>query len=286
MIYISTGGHYRQTAVETALDYYQNGILGIELSGGAYSKTYFHDLKALPAQLQFQVHNYFPPPASPFVFNLASDAADISKLSIEHVRSAIRLAVALRRPVYSFHAGFRINPRVNELGRNLALCPLLDRTRALEIFGEHLTFLAEEALREGVTLLIENNVINKVNLASFGEDPLLLTQPDEISAFMRKVPSNVGLLLDVAHLKVSANALGFDLVAAHKQLQPWIKAYHLSDNDGSSDSNNAVSEESWFWDDLIRGLDYYSLEVYRTPTLELVVQRDLVAKRLAEPYVD
>ena len=49
---------------------------------------------------------------------------------------------------------------------------------------------------------------------------------------------------------------------------------------------NAVSEESWFWDDLIRGLDYYSLEVYRTPTLELVVQRDLVAKRLAEPYVD
>lgn len=282
MIFVSTGGRYRNTAVETALEYQKHGILGIELSGGAYSKSYFSDLKALSEQLIFQVHNYFPPPVSPFVFNLASDDSDISKLSIEHVRSAIRLATALCRPVYSFHAGFRINPKVNELGRNLAQRFLLDRVTALEVFLERVTMLAEEARREGVTLLIENNVINRVNLASFGEDPLLLTQPDEISTFMSKVPANVGLLLDVAHLKVSGKALDFDIVAAHKQLRPWIKAYHLSDNDGSSDSNNAVSEKSWFWGDLVRGLDYYSLEVYQSPTSELVAQRDLVAIKLME----
>ncbi len=282
MIFISTGGRYRQTAVETALDYYEHGIFGIELSGGSHSETYYSDLMALPTQMRFQVHNYFPPPVSPFVFNLASYDTVISKLSIEHVRSAIRLAIALCRPIYSFHAGFRINPKVNELGRNLTQYPLLDRTTALDVFFERLTLLAEEAQQEGVTLLVENNVINKTNLALFGEDPLLLTHPDEISTFMSKVPSNVGLLLDVAHLKVSGTALGFDFVAAHKQLKPWIKAYHLSDNDGSADSNNSVSEESWFWDDLVRGLDYYSLEVYQTPTSELVVQRDFVATKLAE----
>ena len=286
MIFISTGGRYLQTAVETALDYHRHGILGIELSGGVYSRTYFTDLKSLPKQLILQVHNYFPPPLNPFVFNLASEDIEIASLSIEHVRSAIRLAIALRRPIYSFHAGFRINPKVIELGQHLARRALLDRAKALELFLERLSALADDAKREGVTLLIENNVINRVNLAAFGEDPLLLTEPDEISTFMSKVPSNVGLLLDVAHLKVSGNALGFDVVAAHKHLRPWIKAYHLSDNDGTADSNSALSKESWFWSDLVRGLDYYSLEVYRTSTPELVAQRELVAMKLMEYKVD
>jgi len=280
VIFISTGGRYRQSAAETSSYYYQHGILNVELSGGAHSETCLSDLQALSNQLVFQVHNYFPPPAIPFVFNLASDDNDISQLSIDHVRSAIRLAIALRRPVYSFHAGFRINPRVKELGGILASSPLVERHKALNLFGERVTLLAEEARQEGVTLLIENNVINGTNLKSFGEDPLLLTQPDEISTFMGRVPSNVGLLLDVAHLKVSGIALGFDFIAAHKKLQPWIKAYHLSDNDGTRDSNNAVSEDSWFWDGLVQGLDYYSLEVYQTPATELIEQRNLVADKL------
>ncbi len=281
MIFISTGGRYQNTAHETVLDFQKHGLLNIELSGGRYSKSYFSDLKALSAQSIFQVHNYFPPPASPFVFNLASSDADISILSIEHVRAAMRLATALHRPVYSFHAGFRINPKVNELGRKLSQGILLDRAAALEVFLDRVNLLAEEAQREGVTLLIENNVINSINLASFGEDPLLLTQPDEIVSFMSKVPGNVGLLLDVAHLKVSGQALDFDIVSAHKQLQPWIKAYHLSDNDGSLDSNDPITETSWFWDDLVMGLDYYSLEVYQTETSELINQRDLVTKKLS-----
>jgi hypothetical protein len=283
MIFISTGGKYRQTAVETALDYYEHNILGVELSGGVYSETCVSDLLALPDQLRLQVHNYFPPPKDPFVFNLASGDTSISQISVNHVRSAMRLATALRRPVYSFHAGFRINPRVNELGRNLALSPLMERQTALDLFCERVTLLAEEARQEGVSLLIENNVINEANFKLFGEDPLLLTHPEEISTFMGSMPSNVGLLLDVAHLKVSGNALGFDIHTAHKQLQPWIKAYHLSDNDGTRDSNNAVSEDSWFWDDLVQGLNYYSLEVYQTTTKELVNLRDMVAAKLSVP---
>lgn len=280
MIFISTGGHYQKTAIETALDYYNHGILAVELSGGAFIKNLIPEIKRLPVELKLQIHNYFPPPASPFVFNLASENPNISKLSFEHVSGAIKLAAAISRPVYSFHAGFRIDPQVNELGRRLVQRPLLGRAKALEIFTDRLICLAEEARREGVTLLVENNVINKRNLSSFGEDPLLLTQPDEISFFMGNMPSNVGLLLDVAHLKVSGSAHGFDYVCAHKQLRPWIKAYHLSDNDGSVDSNHAVYEESWFWDDLVKGLDYYSLEVYGVTTPELVIQRDLASVKL------
>lgn len=281
MIFVSTGGRRDQTAATTALEYYRRGIRDVELSGGAYSQSYESDLKALPEGVRLQVHNYFPPPAKPFVFNLASADKETAALSLAQVRKAMRLAVSLGRPIYSFHAGFRIDPKVSELGEKLACRQMMDRARALDVFTERVAVLAKEARHAGVTLLVENNVLNAANLAIHGEDPLLLTQPDEIDSFMVNAPSNVGLLLDVAHLKVSAQALGFDLVNAHAQLKRWIRGYHLSDNDGSADSNEPVTHASWFWDHLVRGLDYYTLEVYRTSVQDLVAQQEMVRAKLA-----
>lgn len=280
MIFVSTGGIRSKSAAETAADFLQHGIPAVELSGGAYSATQEADLLALRKDLALQVHNYFPPPEHPFVFNLASSELVISDRSVKHVRDAMRLAITLGRPVYSFHAGFRINPLVSELGRAIRPRQLCDRATALHRFGDNVLLLAEEARREGVTLLVENNVLSEVNMATFGEDPLLLTHPDEIATFMREMPDQVRLLLDVAHLKVSARTLGFDPVAAHAKVKPWIRGYHLSDNDGTADSNHAVTPESWFWELIDSGLDYYSLEVYQVPTAELVRQYEFVKTKL------
>lgn len=60
MIFLSTGGERRQKGSETALQYFQNGIECIELSGGVYSPTCTSDLVALPSAIKLQVHNYFP----------------------------------------------------------------------------------------------------------------------------------------------------------------------------------------------------------------------------------
>lgn len=285
MIFLSTGGVGNQTAVETARHYFDNGIHCVELSGGAYSLTYMEDLAALPYGMHLQVHNYFPPPKFPFVFNLASTDSEIATRSLTHVRNAIRLSVMLRRPIYSFHAGFRINPSVNELGARLGKHSLLSRDVALQVFGERVAALAEEARREGVTLLVENNVINTPNFEIYGEDPLLFTNPDEIASFMEFAPSNVGLLIDVAHLKVSANTRSFDMIVAHEKIKRWVKGYHLSDNAGTADTNDPVSEESWFWEHLVRGLNYYTLEVYRQPISKLVEQYALTEKILADAKI-
>jgi sugar phosphate isomerase/epimerase len=282
MIYVSTGGIGIKTAAQTALNFYDEGIPAVELSGGSYSMTYESDLLALPKDLALQVHNYYPPPEIPFVFNLASSDSTLTDRSVQHVRNAIRLSVLLNRPVYSFHAGFRINPRVAELGQTLGKHVLRDRASALDQFGEKVLLLAEEARREGVNLLVENNVLNTSNKLRFVEDPLLLTHPDEIANFMRSMPSNVGLLLDVAHLKVSARSLEFDPITAHDQVKPWIRGYHLSDNDGSADTNEPVKSDSWFWDVITPGLDYYSLEVYRVSSAELANQYKLVKSILTE----
>jgi sugar phosphate isomerase/epimerase len=283
-VFISTGGIRAKTAAETARDFHEHGIRAVELSGGAYSATQEKDLLSLSSDILLQVHNYFPPPAQPFVFNLASSDATLRDRSIQHVRSAMRLALAVGRPIYSFHAGFRINPRVSELGHPLGRSVLCEHALAMKQFGENVLLLAEEARREGITLLIENNVLNAVNFATFGEDPLLLTNPDEMIAFMQQMPDNVGLLLDVAHLKVSAATLGFDPIEAHAKVASWIRAYHLSDNDGTEDSNEAITHDSWFWEVIQTGFDYYSLEVYGVPTTELVSQYELAKKRLDEKH--
>ena len=280
MIFLSTGGDQKQKATETALQYFDNGINCVELSGGKYSATCEADLVAMPPGMHLQVHNYFPPPEVPFVFNLASTDLDISKQSVSLVRKAIRFAAMLNRPIYSFHAGFRIDPKVSELGIKLDRHNLVSRDLALDVFGDRVANLAEEAKREGVTLLVENNVINKKNFELYGEDPLLLTHPDEILWFMERSPANVGLLLDVAHLKVSANTRSFNMFVAHESLKRWVKGYHLSDNNGLVDTNNPVSEKSWFWEHIKQGLNYYTLEIYRQPISKLIEQYDLTDRML------
>ena len=62
MLFISTGGLKNKTAKETSIDFYEHGISNIELSGGRYSETYKEDLIKLSTKINFQVHNYFPPP--------------------------------------------------------------------------------------------------------------------------------------------------------------------------------------------------------------------------------
>ena len=120
------------------------------------------------------------------------------------------------------------------------------------------------------------------NLEAHGEDAFLMTTPTECAEVMRQTPDNVGLLLDVAHLKVSAATLGYPPVEMFEQCNRWVEAYHLSENDSQVDSNEPVREDSWFWPHLRRDLDYYSLEVYQTPPGQLAGQVQLARQQLAK----
>ncbi len=280
MIFLSTGGFRHQAASVTALNFFSSGINGVELSGGSFSETCQKDILGLSKKMALQLHNYFPPPEVPFVMNVASADDLVTKQSLLHIQNAILMTASLGLGTYSFHAGFRINPNVSELGSNLSRYTLLNRYSALSLFGERVLSLAEFARKHGVNLLIENNVINAKNLTVYGEDPLLFTEPDEINTFMSGMPSNVRLLLDVAHLKVSSFALGFDLLEAHQVLRKWIGGYHLSDNDGMFDSNQCIHDGSWFWEVLNPNLECYTLEVYGEPISVLVEQYKYLTQKI------
>ena len=278
MIYVSTGGFGKQSAWQTVADFHQAGISEIELSGGKYDRENLSRLFQFKSIVAFQVHNYFPPPKVPFVFNLASLDRDIAKQSNRHVQKAMACAVDLGRTIYSFHAGFLVDPKVDELGKNFGSQSLYDRKESIKAFIDRVHLLSEIAEKLGVELLIENNVLSATNFKSFSSNPFLMASADECVSVMRDTPANVNLLVDVAHLKVSANSLNFDPVDFLEQTNPWTMAYHLSDNDGLSDSNAPFTDDSWFWPYLKRNLNYYSVEVYNPSSMNILKDQVALAK--------
>jgi len=282
MIYISTGGVKSQSAYATSIHLIEKGISNIELSGGLHDAGMMRKLMELKKYASFHVHNYFPPPDEPFVLNLASLDERTGKVSIEHAKKAIRWAAKLGQNVYSFHAGFLIDPRVEELGRRVQPRALFDRHESLMKFIDRVNYLDEYAQTLGVRILIENNVLSASNYRNFGSNPFLMTSADECIHVMCQTSDNVQLLVDVAHLKVSSFTLGFDPIGFLASCNDWIRAYHLSDNDGTRDSNERVDQGSWFWPYLKSDLDYYTLEVYHLPVSELVQQPDLTFKSIRD----
>jgi len=116
--------------------------------------------------------------------------------------------------------------------------------------------IALEALNnnaQGIVFIIENNVFSYTNAKSYGKsNPFLLTNFDSFLEF--KKYTNFNLLLDVAHLKVSANSLGLNFENELSKLIPHSNYIHLSDNNGLHDQNKPFEYES----DLISSLKNYT----------------------------
>ena len=282
MIYVSTGGFREENGFQVSTQLIESGCGFIELSAGAYSETLFSDLKSLTRSARFKIHNYFPPPKSPFVLNLASLDGLVAATSLEHVKKAVRWSAEFGGTTYSFHAGFLVDPKVKELGQRVKQRALFDRNEALARFIERVNQIDEYAQAHGVKILIENNVLSANNLLNFNENPFLMADMEECIHVMSQTSSNVELLVDVAHLKVSAHSLGFDRVDFLAACSKWIGGYHFSDNDGRQDSNELIAHDSWFWPHVRRDLDYYSLEVYNVSPADLVNQLSVASKALGQ----
>jgi len=280
MIYVSTGG-FKDLVFEDAIKKLSvTGIVAFELSGGQFSNDVPARLKNLSNEYTIALHNYFPPPKTPFVLNLASFRDDIVQASIDHITRAIDLSYTVGAKFYGFHAGYLIDPPVSELGEKITKQVINDRQQGLESFIERASALAAYAESKGVKLLVENNVLSCANYKSFGENPLLMIDEDETHEVMNRSHGNLGLLIDVAHLKVSSNTLGFSAVDYLNRFYNTVCAYHFSDNLGLEDSNDEITSESWFWPYINLGLDYYSLEVYNKSPNFLKNQIELITEKL------
>lgn len=194
------------------------------------------------------VHNYFPAPAIPFVLNLASGDPMIRIQSIEHVLKGLRWSKQAGATFYCAHAGFCIDPRPEELGQQLRQSTAkIDREKHWSLFIESIRTILPLAEALDLDFYIENNVTAKMNLNIHGESPLLCSDPTEMQRLIKEINHpRLGILLDTAHLKVSANALHFSAKEAVKIITPYVRAIHHSDNAGELDNNQPVEADYWF----------------------------------------
>ena len=280
MIYISTGGFNKKSVIEVIQLLSKNNIKAFELSGGIFTDNLETKLKILSNKFEFTVHNYFPPPKKPFVLNLASLNENIYQESVNHIKQSIKLASLIKSPFYSFHAGFLIDPKVKELGKTIKSNNLYNRDKSLERFIYSIKFLSKYASQYKIKLLVENNVITKSNLSKFESNPLLMTDIKNTGEIVKNFDENLFFLVDVAHLKVSANTLNFDAREYLEIFKDKIGGYHLSDNNGLVDSNKEISKSSWFWPHLRNDLNYYTLEVYDQNPKVLFSQLELAQNKV------
>lgn len=219
--------------------------LNIEFSSGLPYNAGMGDI-FLKAPVKRMPHNYFPAPADPFVLNLASINDTLRQRSISMCRQGLELAKAADSPFYAAHAGFCIDPKPTELGRQLAVDQRFDKNTHWEIFLHSVTEILDFADQLEMDFLIENNVIAQFNITSNGVNPLFCCDAEEMQQLCMDIRHpRLGILLDTAHLKVSANTLGFKQEEAFKAVTPLIRGIHHSDNDGLVDNNQPFTQAYW-----------------------------------------
>ena len=279
-VYISTGGFRNLEVDKVSENFLADGISAVELSGTKYHSSMISNLSKLKDKIDFQIHNYFPPPKIPFVLNLASEDKNISKMTVNHIEYALECCEKLNSKFYSFHAGFLCEIQVNELGKKVEKKKLQNREKSIELFLEKVLKISNKAKESGIEIMIENNVLSQRNQKEFEDNPFLMCDSEECNYIIGNTPQNVKLLLDVAHLKVSSNSLQFDPIKFTNSCKSIIGGYHLSDNDGLSDSNEPFTEDAWFWNCLKTDLNYYSVEVYNQSNDRLKLLRNMVQNKL------
>jgi endonuclease IV len=281
MIYLSTGGFNSLSGAEVAACFVENKITNIELSGGRAQENQQEKFSDFSSDCRFQVHNYYPPPQNSFVLNLASFDEEIASLSFEHIFRAIDLSKNLGSKFYCFHAGFLLDPQVNDLGKQFTKMELNSRESARELFTNRVNQVSKYAKSKDIKILLENNVISSENIKHFRTNPFLMTDYNETIEIMNSTDDNVGLLIDVAHLKVSSQSEGFCKNKYLDSTREYTFAYHFSDNDGKSDTNDVVKSDSWFWPFVRKDLSYYTVEVYHQDYQVLTQQIELTEKKLS-----
>lgn len=280
-VYVSSEAFRTRSVPEIVDACLRNGIARLELgSGTVWEPNLLERVRETAGHgISYLVHNYFPPHEAPFVLNLAADDPEVLACSRSHCRQAVDLTAELGAGFFSVHAGFAFTARPDDLGKDLTRASRGSLEQAQQTFVESLKDLCTYGEERGVTIVVENNVVAPFNLIN-GKNRLCLcaTAEDILQTCAEVGSSNLGLLIDVGHLKVTANALNFDKQKFLDAVAPRVAALHLSDNDGLADQNLPFGEDAWF---LPRLTDFPDatmiLEAYKLGVEQMRVCCDVIA---------
>ena len=225
----------------------ERGLEHIELSA-PHPVMPLNEIKSLMIEYKnkgfsFLTHNYFPPQTQDFFLNIASFDSQIQDLSEKIARETLELAKSVQAPVYGIHSGFLADAKVQPHGCFDFNPQTHDRKKCLDQAARFIQKIAGDFEKGHVALALENLFPIDQRDISLG-----CSWPD-ICDLMSVVPKDVGLLLDLGHLNISANLMGFKKFQfLDKYLSKFgerLYEVHLSDNHGVSDDHLPLKEDSW-----------------------------------------
>lgn len=241
-LYFSTLCLSRKYKFSQILDIYNKlGIKNVEL--GLCNEPGV-DLNILKKHnFKYTVHNYFPPPEEPFVINLASQDKQICEESIIQIKKSIDFCVDFNINFFSFHAGFRIDPDIN-----FKFVPdnIPEYETSFNTFKESVMEIVDYAERSGVKVAVENSALSEYNLVDGQNKLLLMCELWEFERLFSEIQSaNLGILLDIGHLKLTSNLLKYDANEFINKLRDKILAVHVHENNGTVDEHRCAKEGDW-----------------------------------------
>lgn len=276
--YVSTGAFKSNKLREILSGAEDAGIFEIELAPGMdYSQEVTKIIEGRSERFSFLLHNYFPTPTEGFALNLASDDVDTIKKSLYMCKANIDLSKKINAAHYSIHCGYCFRTDGRHLGNDTQTrADRIPIERAKEIFVENIQIVSDYAEAAGVRILLENNVVAEF---AAGEKELFLgtTAPDLCELIELINRDNVGILLDLAHAKVSSESLQFDVNKMIETLKDKVLEVHVSDNDGRRDLNLPLTKDS----DILRWIHLLkdktiTLEAYNLSSNRIKEQIELI----------
>lgn len=291
MVFLSTGVFQTRSIEHIAYICKDEQITGLELSSGlAHIPNFEEVVREVEDLSPLLIHNYFPAPKDPFMLNLASTDPEVIDASLTLCKTALDLCERFNIPFYSVHGGIAVkmcSDGLNDEETQAVLKERFEYNEAYDTFCENILSISSYAREKGIRLLVENNTVSPANLDSQGSPQLLMADIDEIEQFFQDISDpNVGLLVDVGHVKVTSKTLGFDKDTFITRLAGRIEAFHLSENDGVFDLNEPVREDSWFLPHLSHFPDAcFILEAYRLTLPQITAQRSLIEKHLSNEMI-
>ncbi len=184
--------------------------------------------------------------------NLAYDSR--RALCEQIMRSQIEICRAIGASVLVYHSGLQALDEVRYGVRETLLsdAELLEGARHEVDAFRRLAPLAADA---GVIIGMENgdtHLWEHRQMARFGLSREALAKYHariRIAPIVRQLEAiahpNIGLAVDVGHLYIAAQDMGFDYLSEIAQAGPWLKHIHLSDNFGRLDRGFDDEAERW-----------------------------------------
>ena len=268
MIFVSTSYFKERRSVKHVLnECLKVAIKNIELGAAHQHEEGIVDfLKKYKKEhgAEFTIHAYFPPEKKPVIVNLASQDPEILKESMSSVKKSIDVAKEIKARLYSFHAGFRVDPE--SLGKPFKRKNIASYEDAYNTFVDSIDEICFYAKNRDVKIAMEPNVVSKYNLINGKNELLLMCELHEIKRLLEDLThENLGILLDLGHLKITANNLKFDQEEFMMGVKDRVLGLHVHDNDGVTDLHMPFKADSWVLEVLNRNFLKNSIPI----TLEI-----------------